>query len=132
LNNQSVIQAEKILLTGEVLNNTEGLILSTDNEGESLALNFSQSINNYHGHIESRGDSLLINSDLDNREGTVFMAGGGVLSLKNVDNTQGELLSNGHLIITADAISGFVNNQLGVIQAMQNLELTGAEIDNAT
>jgi filamentous hemagglutinin len=130
LNNQSVIQGEQIKLNGDVLDNTEGVILSVATEGDSLILDFIQGISNSRGHIESRGNNLIINSALDNHEGTVFMAGNGTLSLANVDNTVGELLSNGHLVITVDAINGFVANQLGVIQALKNINIVGAEVDN--
>jgi len=130
LNNQSVIQGEDVHLSGTTLDNTNGLILSTAAQGESLTFDFTQGITNNLGHIESRGDSLLINSALDNRNGLVFMAGSGILSLLQVDNTDGELLSNGNLTITTDPDTGTIKNQNGTIQALQDATLAAADIDN--
>lgn len=123
LHNSGTMQAEYARLSSRQLHN-DGLILALGTSGESLQLQASDGIVN-RGHIQSHGESLIINDTLDNTGGTLVHAGADTLQLARLTNNQGSVFAQNNLLVSGD-----LSNVDGDIQALGTLGVIAARLDN--
>ncbi|WP_273024148.1 hemagglutinin repeat-containing protein [Rheinheimera sp.] len=123
LHNSGTMQAEYARLSSRQLHN-DGLILALGTSGESLQLQASDGIVN-RGHIQSHGESLIINDVLDNTGGTLVHAGADTLQLARLTNNQGSVFAQNNLLVSGD-----LSNVDGDIQALGTLGVIAARLDN--
>nr|WP_312266989.1 hemagglutinin repeat-containing protein [Neisseria sp.] len=125
-NPQGGIQAEKLSLQTDTLNNSRGRIVSN----QDLPLNVRQQLNNEQGLIAG-GGKLNIASDknselvISNKAGQIQAQGDMQLNAYRLINS-GEILSNSSLAIRV----GQQLHNSGLIAAEKDISLTAAEVHN--
>jgi len=130
-NQQGMIGAQQLLLSGAELDNRAGQLSATADTGTGLKLNFSGDIDNSElGLIQSAGQVAVIQSaNLRNERGRIVLSGEGAqlqLSTAQLQNRQGQLHSHGDLLLQASV----VDNQSGTLVAAADLQLLALDVNN--
>ncbi|MEO3677398.1 hemagglutinin repeat-containing protein [Rheinheimera sp. FR7-31] len=124
LRNSGNLLGNNLFISANQLNNTDGTIAALASDSV-LQINATE-LNNQRGLIQSRGNTLHLNTVLNNQQGDVVLLGNGTLNISALaNNQQGRILSEG-----AVALAGVVNNNQGIMQAATDLQLAGTDISN--
>ena len=132
-NTSGTVAGNQISLAGNSLSNQYGMIRQTG-AGDTTIDARSGRLDNQHGAIRSNAGTLIVSSgDLVNDDGIIDHAGDGLLridsaalsNLKGPLDDSGAIRSNGHVAITAAAVT---NN--GAITAQKTLQLSATSLHN--
>ncbi|MCV2884698.1 filamentous hemagglutinin N-terminal domain-containing protein [Aestuariibacter sp. AA17] len=123
--NSGHVQGGTLHISSQTLQQ-QGVIVSTDTEGESLIFDIASGMTNT-GTIESRGDILRFTTALNNNGGKVIHAGTGVLSFTELSNQSGFVHGESEVYINQ---ASDLNNVSGVIQSRSDITLSVATLDN--
>lgn len=125
-NHQGVMQGKGIFLDthGYQLDNQQGTLYSLASMQLATA-----SLNNQNGTIGAKSDITLHAASLDNRAGgRVVSEQAMALNLERLDNHEGEIQSLGNLVV--NAVSGVIDNTLGLMRSGATLTLNAASLIN--
>ena len=125
-NRQGVIQGNGVFLNthGNLLDNRQGTLYSL--AAMQLA---AGGVNNQNGTVGAMGDVTLHTVSLDNRSGGRLVGEQAIsLTLDRLDNQDGQIQSLGSLVV--NAVSGIVDNTLGLIRSGATVTLNAATLLN--
>ncbi|WP_205903174.1 filamentous hemagglutinin N-terminal domain-containing protein [Pseudomonas viridiflava] len=117
------ISAAALDMHSAVLDNTTGLISSRG----ALDLTVDTALNNTKGVVIADGDVELYAASVDNLEGQLASKKNLVAHIGNLQQKGGQLIAQGSLTLTGDALT---NSNKGLIGATQALSINVADIDN--
>jgi filamentous hemagglutinin len=137
------LNGQRLTLTGSMLDNNGGKLLSQESLKLDLAGEFdnsqgvlssedalavkARSLNNSKGSLSSAsGLSVAVTDSLNNNEGKLVTDGGLTLQSANLGNQQGIISGKGPVAIT----TGELNNQTGRLNSGDTLALTTAQLNN--
>ncbi|WP_423251660.1 adhesin, partial [Pseudomonas viridiflava] len=117
------ISAAALDMHSAVLDNTTGLISSRG----ALDLTVDTALNNTKGVVIADADVELYAASVDNLEGQLASKKNLVAHIGNLQQKGGQLIAQGSLTLTGDALT---NSNKGLIGATQALSINVADIDN--
>ncbi|WP_264735185.1 two-partner secretion domain-containing protein [Pseudomonas viridiflava] len=117
------ISAAALDMHSAVLDNTTGLISSRG----ALDLTVDTALNNTKGVLIADADVELYAASVDNLEGQLASKKNLVAYIGNLQQKGGQLIAQGSLTLTGDALT---NSDKGLIGATQALSINVADIDN--
>ncbi|WP_439894588.1 two-partner secretion domain-containing protein [Pseudomonas syringae] len=117
------ISAAALDMHSAVLDNTTGLISSRG----ALDLTVDTALNNTKGVVIADADIELYAASVDNLEGQLASKKNLVAHIGNLQQKGGQLIAQGSLTLTGDALT---NSNKGLIGATQALSINVADIDN--
>ena len=137
------LNGERLTLTGSMLDNNGGKLLSQQSLKLDLAGDFdnsqgvlssedalavkARSLNNSKGSLSSaNGLSVAVTDSLNNSEGKLVTDGGLTLQSANLGNQQGIISGKGPVTVS----TGELNNQTGRLNSGDTLALTTAQLTN--
>lgn len=119
LQNSGQIGGEQVNLTAGSLNNAQGMVLATGEDGEGLSIAADQGIDNQGGVLASAG-VLALNGGLNNNNGQVQATGDVSITGPQLSNVAGLIQAGNNLTLSGDSL----DSKDGVLAATNALNLT--------